>query len=49
MDCFDINMEFSPSLFLASSPQNSFYDDPLPTEEIEATGFFQIPVLPDSE
>lgn len=49
MDYFDIKMEFSPMSLLAPSPWNSFYDDPLPTEEIEVTGFFQFPVSSDSK
>lgn len=45
-----INMEFPPDLFLPKSERHSFYDDVLPSERIEATGFFQPPMVwdPDS-
>ncbi len=44
-----IQMEFPPDLFLPKSERHSFYDDILPSERIEATGFFQPPMVWDSD
>lgn len=43
-----IKMEFPLGLFLPKSERHSFYDDILPSERIEATGFFQPPMVWDS-
>ena len=40
-----IKMEISPLLYFAESKRNSFYDDALPSDKFEATGFFQPPVF----
>lgn len=41
-----IQMDFPANLLLAAGKQNSFYEDALPTEKYEATGFIQIPKIP---
>ena len=44
-----IEMDFSPSLLLEQSKRNSFYEDTLPAEKIEATGFSQLPTSPNDK
>ena len=46
MEYFDIKMDFPPILFPEEIERNSFYEDALPSERIEATGFFQVPTSP---
>lgn len=40
-----IEMDFPLDLFLPKNERNSFYDDILPSERIDATGFFQPPMF----
>jgi len=46
---FDIEMEFSPALFLEKGQRNSFYDDAPATEKIVASGSFRIPPFPNDK
>lgn len=42
-----IKMDFPIYLFLKKEhKKNSFYDEVLPEERMEAVGFFQVPVFP---
>jgi len=46
---FDIEMEFSPELFLEKGQRNSFYDDATAEERVPASGSFRIPPSPNDK